>query len=310
VSLIALDRIPDAEELYQRAISLLEGILAKSPTDFAAKQELALSSDDFGELHWVRKRPADAERLSRAAYEMRTQLWKLAPGDPTTRFFLARSGRNLGKIYFETGRPELAATTLDQAIQLLEGLRNEHVDIPSYALELAFCYRRRSMIADEGTYSAKASHEYRRLLKANPEYPPANNNLAWHLATTKNPTALEAKEAVACAKKAVSLMPEASAYWNTLGLAYLRASEWKEAEAAIEKSIELGLQKDVSNWFFLALAKHKLGESTEARRWLAEATKLLEASAAPSVELKRLSDEIIAAFSSTPPSSTPPEPSR
>jgi uncharacterized protein HemY len=59
------------------------------------------------------------------------------------------------------------------------------------------------------------------------------------LATSPDSKFRDPKRAVELAKKAVKLAPKEGNYWNTLGVAQYRASDWKEAIAALEKSIEL-----------------------------------------------------------------------
>jgi tetratricopeptide (TPR) repeat protein len=294
VSLIALNQFAEAERLYERAIALHKGQLSKAPDNFLAKQDLALSYDDLGDLYWNRRRAAEAEQMCRQSYDMRMELWRVAPSDATSRYFLSRSCRNLGKIYSESGRTELAIQSYGQAIGLLEQLRNEHADIPMYPLELAYCYRRRSLVTGDVADYSKATQEYRRTLRVNPNIASIANSLAWHLATGKNPSEKDTHEAVTLAKKAVNLIPDASTYWNTLGVAHYRMKEWNESVQALQKSIELGKQRDISNWFFLALAFHQKGDTAQARRWFDEGVELLEQASAPNLETNRFRDEALA----------------
>jgi Flp pilus assembly protein TadD len=63
----------------------------------------------------------------------------------------------------------------------------------------------------------------------------AHTNLAWLLATCPDLKLRDAKRAVELAKKAVELTPKEGNYWNTLGVAQYRASNWKDAIAALEE---------------------------------------------------------------------------
>jgi tetratricopeptide (TPR) repeat protein len=97
----------------------------------------------------------------------------------------------------------------------------------------------------------------------------------------------------------VQLSPDASTYWNTLGAALCRAQLWDEAITALEKSISLGKERDVSNWFFLAQAEFQRGNRDAARRWLDAGERLMNA-AAPNSDLRRFRDEAAAAIADRP----------
>ncbi len=103
------------------------------------------------------------------------------------------------------------------------------------------------------------------------------NNLAWRLAT--GPAALrDPEQALVLARKAVALTPGTAIYLNTLGVAQYRAGQCAEAIATLEKSLAASKGKsDGFDLFFLAMARHKLGQIdraradlNRARRWLRE----------------------------------------
>jgi serine/threonine protein kinase/WD40 repeat protein len=105
----------------------------------------------------------------------------------------------------------------------------------------------------------------------------AANNQAWRLATNPNPKQRDPARALKLAQKAVQLAPREALCWNTLGVAYYRAGHWKEAIAALAKSMEL--QKgalESFDAFFLAMAHWQLGEKEKARRWYDRAVRWME----------------------------------
>jgi hypothetical protein len=63
----------------------------------------------------------------------------------------------------------------------------------------------------------------------------------------------------------VELAPAVGHYWNTLGAACYRAGALKEAVAALQKAVQLHQGGISADWFFLAMAQHKLGQAKEAR---------------------------------------------
>jgi uncharacterized protein HemY len=65
----------------------------------------------------------------------------------------------------------------------------------------------------------------------------------------------------------VELSPQSAICWSTLGSAYYRAGDWKAANTALDKSMELSKGGEPETWFFLAMACWKLDDKEEARRW-------------------------------------------
>jgi hypothetical protein len=69
------------------------------------------------------------------------------------------------------------------------------------------------------------------------------------------------------AREAVSQWPCYSEHWKALGLAHLRAGNLQDAIPALEHSILLRRDGDLSAGFLLAVAHQRLGEPTGARAW-------------------------------------------
>ncbi|MGO9464152.1 MAG: protein kinase domain-containing protein [Isosphaeraceae bacterium] len=91
------------------------------------------------------------------------------------------------------------------------------------------------------------------------------NNVAWRLAT--GPAALRDPEhALVLARKAVALTPGTALYLNTLGVAQYRADQYSDAIATLQKSLAASQgETDGFDLFFLAMARHKLGQIGRAR---------------------------------------------
>jgi hypothetical protein len=62
---------------------------------------------------------------------------------------------------------------------------------------------------------------------------------------------------------------------------------WKEAVAALEKSMELRQGGNSYDWFFLAMAHWQLGEKEKARDWYAKAGKWMDQNQPKNEELRR-----------------------
>jgi serine/threonine protein kinase/uncharacterized protein HemY len=102
------------------------------------------------------------------------------------------------------------------------------------------------------------------------------NALAWLLANSPDLKLREPRRALELAKQAVELAPEDGDYWNTLGAAYYRVGDWKEAVQALAKSGELRKGGDPTDWFFLAMAHCRLGDKDQGRKWYDRAVQQME----------------------------------
>jgi tetratricopeptide (TPR) repeat protein/serine/threonine protein kinase len=139
---------------------------------------------------------------------------------------------------------------------------------------------------------------YRKTIELDAKYPNARiglaevlANLAWTLATDPLPGRRDPGRAVKLAKEAVELKPRESAIWNTLGVAQYRAGKWKDAIAALEKSMELRNGGDGFDWFILAMARGQLGEKDKAREWYDKAATWMDKNAPKNEELLRFRAE-------------------
>src|SRR5262249_11049115 len=119
----------------------------------------------------------------------------------------------------------------------------------------------------------------------------ALNHLAWVLATDPVPARRDPGRAVSAAQEAVELDPQDGNHRNTLGVALYRAERWKEAVAALEKSMELRNGGDSLDWFFVAMAHWRLGEKEQAREWYDRAVEWMDKNQPKNEELRRFRAE-------------------
>jgi hypothetical protein len=94
---------------------------------------------------------------------------------------------------------------------------------------------------------------------------------------------------------ATKLAPGEGDYWNTLGVALYRTGKNEECVEALNRSMELRKGGDACDWFFLAMAKRKLGQP-DAREWHDKAVAWAEKNAPDDAELKRFRAESEALF--------------
>ena len=144
----------------------------------------------------------------------------------------------------------------------------------------------------------EALADYHKLLELAPNSALAHNDLSWLLATCPDAKLRDPARAVELARRAVALQAPVGNVWNTLVAAHYRAGAWRPAIDALEKSMVLRQGGDAFDWFFLALAHHKLGHADEAKKWYDRAVDWMEKNRSISAktprhaaELRRFRDE-------------------
>jgi hypothetical protein len=94
---------------------------------------------EFGE-EWVAERPEleDKQReFVLAALAFFERLAQEPDDEPQFRFERAQAYRKAGAIHYKLGEPALGAAAFEQAVALLQGLSEDHPDVPEYRTELA-----------------------------------------------------------------------------------------------------------------------------------------------------------------------------
>jgi superkiller protein 3 len=202
---------------------------------------------------------------------------RLKPDDPLAHY-------NLGVALEKQGRAEEAIACYRKAIEL------DPKNARAY-LRLGNAFRAQKKW-DE------AVAEYRKALEVSPTDVGARdalawglNNLAWALAAHPEPARRDPDRAVSLAREALELKPQEGSIGHTLGVALYRAERWKEAVAALEKSMELRKGGDSIDWFFLAMAHWKLGEKDKAHAWYDRAVQWMDKNSPRSEELRRFREE-------------------
>jgi superkiller protein 3 len=191
------------------------------------------------------------------------------------RHFLAH--RNLAQVLHARGKVKEAIASCRQAIELAPREAEAHRLLGT-------------LLADQGRYG-EAVDSYREALRLDPQDHEALNNLAWLLANCPEPGVRNPARAVQLAKQAVELASKEGSCWNTLGAAQYRAGNWKEAVAALERSMRLRDGGDAFDWLFHAMAQWHLGQKDEARTRYDRAVQWMEKNAPKDEELRRLRAE-------------------
>jgi WD40 repeat protein/tetratricopeptide (TPR) repeat protein len=228
--------------------TVLDQHLARSPRDLDARLWLGLVALRLG-------------RFQAAADDMTHVL----AADPEHE--VARDGR--ARAWLALGRPQDALTDIDE-------LSRSHPGDASYI-------ERRGEVHKRLGHDEAARADRARAARLPQPTAKALNDTAWELITgavyLRDP-----ERAVSLAKKAVALSPGKATFLNTLGISLYRARRYADAVSTLEQSLAASRGKSAAfDLFFLAMARHRLGQTVQARdsfdravRWWGEQKQLAE----------------------------------
>ncbi|MHC4493781.1 MAG: protein kinase domain-containing protein, partial [Planctomycetota bacterium] len=235
--------------------------------------------------------PKRAGELLVRCIAMERALVRDYPGSPGDELRLSGALSVLAAFVLKpAGQRDDAESAFVEAIDLGKGLVERHPGVPIYSHQLSSTYSRYAGLLMEVDRSRDALHACREAVRLAPKNPNFLNSLAWLLATCPDPAVRDAREAVKLAQLAVEQVPGHWPAWNTLGVALCRAGMWNDAIPALKKSMELTSGGSACDWFFLAMAKHKLGQ-TDAGEWYDKADAWMEKHKPDDEELQRLRAE-------------------
>jgi serine/threonine protein kinase/Flp pilus assembly protein TadD len=225
---------------------------------------------------WLKEqgRPQEAEQAYEQAVAVLTRLVAEFPAMPGYRSLLAGCHESLGLLYRDTGQSAKAERSFREALTPYDKLAAQFPDNHWYCLPHSrYCLAR--LLADRGQ-KAEARRIFQPMLDFKPQNTEARNIVAVRLAICPDPRFRDSRRALQLAKQAVAEAPANGYIWNTLGLAHVRNGNWREAIAALEKSIELGLGGDSFDRFLLAMAHWQLGHKEQACDWFRQGVEYME----------------------------------
>ena len=126
------------------------------------------------------------------------------------------------------------------------------------------------------------------------------NDSAWTLIARPGLDDRELASTIQLAEQTVTLEPESATYWNTLGIAYFRARDWKAAIHALGQSTELGGGGTSFDFFFLAMAWWRQGDREQAHHWYLRGNAWMEEHNPDHEGLVRFREEATALLDSRP----------
>lgn len=168
--------------------------------------------------------------------------------------------RELGSV-----RDRIALLPEPTSIAAREALAIEHVAAARLMAELG-----RTAEALEVRYRAlDLFADLANLDKGNPEaarrWADCLNDTSWLITRSADADPDDLERAIPLARKAIQLFPDDPTYWNTLGAACCLRQDWRLADEALTRSLQLGGPPSF-NHFLLAIVHKKLGHYGFASR--------------------------------------------
>jgi tetratricopeptide (TPR) repeat protein len=226
------ERFKEATEHYQKAIECKpdypeahynlgevcwrQGRLDEAIEHYQKAVELEPARAEYyinlGNLLAIQGRPAEAIR----------QFQKALAAEPD----YAKAHYNLADVFFAQGRWDEAIEHYQQALKQMPDSVHAH-----YQMGLALQSRDRF---------AEAVAQLQKVIELDPKQIPAQNNLAWVLATCPDGSLRDGKKAVALAQQAVQLSGgNAPEILDTLAAAYAEAGSFPEAVATAQRALDI-----------------------------------------------------------------------
>ncbi len=305
-------RLPDAAQAWRRGAEAFAQLAAKHPQEHFYQQELGWSHRNLGLLFRGAGDHTAAEEHFRQALEVHRKVATDFPKVPDARERLTWSIRELTENLLQQGKHGDAAQAAAELPAVFPDRWNDYQQAAGY---LAQCV---SLAEKDGTLSAVdrkgTAQEYANramrlaggAVKACPENPEAQNNLAWQLVRFPGPVVYDPAEVVALVQKAVAAAPDAVHIRHTLGVAQYRAGDHGRAIETLRQSAErYGGNLLGQHGFFLAMAHWQLKEPEKARQWYAASERWMARYGAANKELAGFQAEA-AALLGLPESLPPP----
>jgi serine/threonine protein kinase len=257
-------RPDEAENHYFQAKELVEGVVEGGGAKENLVQPRYLLAQCWYHRAALREEaePDQARRFYEKSLKLLAELLAESPGMVDRRSMVADAHHHLGILTWAMGLRKEAA----------EHFRAARDDMSKLAAE----------VPGGGAGPGEPGHN--------------ENDLAWFLATCPDESFRDLPRALEFARKATARAPSRGDFWNTLGVACFRSGDNKGAIDALEKSVELLKGSDPTDWFYLALAHHRLGDPSKAHACYDKGVAWVKDHKTVGMSLRLLRDEAAAAL--------------
>ena len=304
---MVLRDIAGAEDAYRRSVALFEDLLAKSPGNPTLDWLLASTLHDRGTLERFVGPKARTEADFRRAIALRQEAATLYTPDAETIGMLAWSQLEWAGYLDDDGRKGDAEATRRQLFDFFKATMDPRLPKrpggrTAYARSLV--QNGAEWLPTPHRRNASAMFDLARFL--NPDDPSTLNDIAWVKAIRPDSLPDDLASALELIREALARVPDSGALRNTLGVIRYRLGDWKGAIEALDESVRLRDGGDASDWSFLAMAHHRLGDREVARRWFGKTAGRSQQKPANDEELKRFRIEAEALLGPIPTEPKPP----
>jgi serine/threonine protein kinase/Flp pilus assembly protein TadD len=281
--LVSVSRFQEAEVFLRRALPIREKLAAGYPTFPAYRQGLASSHSNLGSLRVATARFAEAEAEYRLSLDIVEKLSTDFQAIPSYRQQKAACLLDLGRTMNAAGRLKDAQAAFTKSLTLQAQLSDDYPAIPEFRRELArgldllgSLLMKRGMKSEAAKTFIQVRQLRHKMTQDWSESPAGFQEFAWFLTTCPDQSFWEPKLALTMAERALALAPENGDCWSALGVAHYRTGEWKKADSALQKAIQLKNGGVCADWLFLAMTCWNLNDCQEAQRWFDQANAWLD----------------------------------
>jgi len=234
-------------------------------------------------------RAAQAAGPPQAAAQANLAALQLARGDLKEAVLASRDTTTISDpgaaSSWDEGLTSSGKGPLDQVIDVLREVVRQNANYAFAHHRLAIALEKKGMYMDAISACKKA-------LAVEPNYGYCVQTLAWIYMTCPNAIYRDPKAALQLAET-LSRIPghPAAEAAQTMGIARYRVGDYANAVDALENSVAGQSGGDAWDWYFLAMARWRLGDQKTARRWLAKAQAWTDENAPDDPVLKRFRAE-------------------
>lgn len=255
-----------AEKAFRKMLVANERLILKfngEPLDrYNRAWDLSLLSD----VHELAGNPAEAERFMRQSIKEFRQLTGEFSGDADYSNALAGRGDELTRLLRKAGKLKESLEASVAAVADWQKLADNFDSDPAHWRGLANSLVQQGDLLRADRQYAEAAKVYRAAVRATPDDPRPLHMLASFLLTCPDAKLQAPAEARDLAQRANKVARSDAAILSTLGTAYYRTGDYRNAITALEASVRIGGAS--VDWLSLGMAYLKLGDSKAAAQRL------------------------------------------
>jgi tetratricopeptide (TPR) repeat protein len=279
----------DAAGLPAQAIVLLEAATRRLPQEPAVAYALGCALMKQGHGAAATKELERALAIDPGFALARAAIGSIALGQEERREARAHFRRSLeiaenveardgiGLILIDRGEAKAALAWLEEAVRL-------------HPVDSAVRVHHAAALSLTGRYQ-EAIVELKEAVRLDEWLAEAQNNYAWELVNSGDPSLRRPGQALEHTQRACDLDPWNAWYRNTLGATWYRLEDWARCESVLEEACAMPGGGGIYDLFFLAMAKHRLGQEADARELFDRAELWLDEDPTRGDELERLHAE-------------------